>query len=246
MADIIHLWSKEYAPVPCSDQFSAQISEDLWKKIMRDEEGARHFIRIGDWVVPCGNPVIMEESDENHVFLPLWMIDSGHFYGNGEELEAEILSEESFPCATRIVLKVVDSAFYNSDVKDELEKALSAIGVIRAHTTLQIPIKALGNYPVDIFVSETEPANIVLCDGEEVIVEFEEPVDHAMPIQTPLPVERPGTPIPPPVEIFDSFIPIAEEKSSWTAAGAGNVLGTSSIVATIPAWRLAVPHRPRP
>ena len=241
----IHLWSKEYAPVPCSDQFSAQVSEDLWNKIMRDEEGKRHFVQIGEWIVPCGNPVHMDDNDEDHIFLPLWMIDSGHFHGNGEELEAEILNEEAFPSATRIVLKVVDSAFYNSDVKDELEKALSSLGVIRAHTTLQIPIKALGNYPVDIFVSETEPANIVLCDGEEVVVEFEEPVDHAMPIQTPLPVERPGTPIPPPVEIFDSFIPIAEEKSSWTAAGAGNVLGTSTLVANIPAWRLAVPHKPK-
>jgi hypothetical protein len=165
------------------------------------------------------------------------MIDSGHFYGNGEELNVEILSEEAFPPATRIVLKVVDSAFYNSDVKDELEKALSAIGVIRAHTTLQIPIKALGGYPIDLFVSETEPANIVLCDGEEVIVEFEEPVDHVMP---PLPVERPGTPIPPVVE---PIIPIAAEASPWTAAGAGNVLGTSTVTANIPAWRLAVPHR---
>ena len=91
-------------------------------------------------------------------------------------------------------------------------------------------------------MSETEPANIVLCDGEEVIVEFEEPVDHAMPLQDPLPVERPGTPMPPVVE---PFIPIATERSPWTAAGAGNVLGTSSIVANIPAWRLAVPHRPR-
>ena len=130
----LQLWSKDYSPVPCSDPFSAQVSQELWQEIMR-EEGTRHFLRIRDWIVPCGQPVSYEG---NHAFLPLWMIDSAGFEGLGDEVSVEVLNEEAFPPATRIVLKVVDSAFYSSDIKDELEKALSAIGVIRKHTSLQI------------------------------------------------------------------------------------------------------------
>lgn len=219
----LQLWSKEYSPVECNDPFTAQVSNDLWQRIMSEDEGKRHFLRIHDWIVPCGQPV---NHEGNHAFLPLWMIDSAGISALGDEVEVEVLNEEAFPPATRIVLKVVDSAFYTSDIKEELEKALSAIGVIRKHTTLQIRVSALGDFPVDLFIANTEPADVVLCDGEEVALEFEEPVDH--------------------------FEPATEEKrssedlpmvGSWINAGSGNVLGSSTT--DIPAWRLAVPHRPR-
>ena len=225
----LQLWSKDYSPVPCPDPFSAQVSQELWQEIMR-EEGKRHFLRIYDWIVPCGQPVSYEG---NHAFLPLWMIDSAGLAGLGDEVSVEVLNEEAFPPATRIVLKFVDSAFYNSDVKDELEKALSAIGVIRKYTTLQIRISALGDFPVDVFVANTEPADVVLCDGEEVALEFEEPVDHF----EPRPPTRPPTPIPPPFE---------EPKNEWSNAGTGHTLGTSSIATNIPEWRRNLPHRPMP
>jgi len=231
MEATLQVWSKDYSPVQCNDPFSAQVSHDLWQRIMRDEEGKRHFLRIHDWIVPCGQPVTYEG---DHAFLPLWMIDSAGMGGLGDEVNVEILNEEAFPPATRIVLKVVDSAFYNSDVKDELEKALSAIGVIRKHTTLQIRVSALDNFPVDVFVVNTEPADVVLCDGEEVALEFEEPVDHFEP------PARPPTPIPPPFEELSSVTP-----THWSAAGTGHTLGTSTIAADIPEWRRGIPHRPR-
>ena len=227
----LQVWSKDYSPTQCSDQFTTQVSHDLWQRIMRDEEGKRHFLRIHDWIVPCGQPVTYEG---DHAFLPLWMIDSAGMGGLGDEVNAVILTEEAFPPATLIVLKVIDSAFYNSDVKDELEKALSAIGVIRKHTTLQIRVSALGDFPVDVFVVNTEPADVVLCDGEEVALEFEEPVDHFEPA-----AERPPTPIPPPFEELPSILP-----NEWSEAGAGHTLGTSTIAADISEWRRNMPHRP--
>lgn len=229
----LQLWSKDYSPTLCSDPFTAQVSYDLWQRIMREDEGKRHFLRIHDWIVPCGQPVNYEG---NHAFLPLWMIDSAGMTGLGDEVEVEVLNEEAFPPATRIVLKVVDSAFYTSDIKEELEKALSAIGVIRKHTTLQIRVSALGDFPVDLFIANTEPADVVLCDGEEVALEFEEPVDYFEP---PPEEKRPSTPIPP---TFDDLPMIS---GHWATAGRGNTLGTSTIAANIPEWRLAVPHRPR-
>jgi len=234
----LQLWSKDYSPVECNDPFTAQVSYDLWQRIMREDEGKRHFLRIHDWIVPCGQPVNYEG---NHAFLPLWMIDSAGISGLGDEVEIEVLNEEAFPPATRIVLKVVDSAFYTSDIKEELEKALSAIGVIRKHTTLQIRVSSLGDFPVDLFIANTEPADVVLCDGEEVALEFEEPVDYFEPPVSVSPVipeeKRPSTPIP----SFENLPMVG----SWINAGTGNVLGSSTIVSDIPAWRLAVPHRPR-
>jgi hypothetical protein len=234
----LQLWSKDYSPVECNDPFTAQVSYDLWQRIMREDEGKRHFLRIHDWIVPCGQPVNYEG---NHAFLPLWMIDSAGISGLGDEVEIEVLNEEAFPPATRIVLKVVDSAFYTSDIKEELEKALSAIGVIRKHTTLQIRVSSLGDFPVDLFIANTEPADVVLCDGEEVALEFEEPVDYFEPPVSVSPVtpeqKRPSTPIP----SFENLPMVG----SWISAGSGNVLGSSTIISDIPAWRLAVPHRPR-
>jgi hypothetical protein len=221
----LQLWSKEYSPVECNDPFTAQVSNDLWQRIMSEDEGKRHFLRIHDWIVPCGQPV---NHEGNHAFLPLWMIDSAGIGGLGDEVKVEILNEEAFPPATRIVLKVVDSAFYRSDIKEELEKALSAIGVIRKHTTLQIRVSALGDFPVDLFIANTEPADVVLCDGEEVALEFEEPVDYFEPATEQ---KRPSEDLP--------------MVGSWINAGSGNVLGSSTIISDIPAWRLAVPHRPR-
>jgi hypothetical protein len=86
----------------------------------------------------------------------------------------------------------------------------------------------------DLFIANTEPADVVLCDGEEVALEFEEPVDHFEPATEQ---KRPSTPI----SSFEDLPMVG----SWINAGSGNVLGSSTIISDIPAWRLAVPHRPR-
>jgi hypothetical protein len=250
----IRIWSKAYAPSSDTDTYSIQIDKYVWERAMRQEGSRRKFLRIEhpagleDWIAPIGHPVTVEheeESKEDYIydaFLPLWMIDAAQLGGEGEQSTVEILDEEYFPEATRIVFRVVDSAIYNADVKDELEKALSSMGVIRKHSTLQIPVEALGGYTVEVFVSETEPANVVLCDGEEVRVEFEEPVDQ---IEAP----RPPTPIPelPPIFSASPMIPESEMQPEpqthgfQAFAGQGRLLGGSN--ASIPEWRRGLPPR---
>jgi hypothetical protein len=249
----IRIWSNAYAPTPSTDPFSLQVEKPLWTTAMRQESGRRKFLRIehpygfDDWIAPIGEPVASSgDAEEKHdedcynVFLPLWMIDTARLEGGGQEAVAEIVNEDYFPEATRIVLRVIDSAFYNADVKAELERALSAMGVIRQHTTLQIPIQALDGYTVEVFISQTEPANIVLCDGEEVAVEFEEPVDQ---IQTP----RPPTPMPEPPSVLLPGTMIPDEPVETTGfrpfQGQGRTLGGSNVA--IPEWRrdLGPPRR---
>lgn len=223
---------------------------------MRQETGRRKFLRIEhpegleDWIAPLGEPITCDiESEQKHdedcfnVFLPLWMLDTAHLDGSGQQAVAEIVDEEYFPEASRIVLRVIDSAFYNADVKEELERALSAIGVIRQHTTLQIPIQALGGYAVEVFISETQPANIVLCDGEEVAVEFQEPVDQIAPPRPPTPIPQLPATIQADTMIPDGFLGASGPTGFQPFQGQGRIVGSSN--ANIPEWRreLGPPRR---
>jgi hypothetical protein len=245
MSHPIRIWSNAFAPSPDTNVFSIQVPKDIWSEAMCSEGSRRKFLRIEhpegleDWVAPLGAPYLQDnETDDpiQNVYLPLWMIDSAHFSGNGEESTMEVMGEDSFPEATRIVFRVIDSAFYNADVKEELERALSAMGVIRQHTTLQIPVQALGGFPIEVFVSKTEPANLVLCDGEEVAVEFEEPVDQIRP-PTPIPELPPAS-----TDFTQTMIPASpprEPQRFHAFQGEGHRLGGSN--ATIPEWRRGLP-----
>lgn len=238
----ILLWSKAFAPSPDTDPFSLQVDSRIWEQCMRDASAQRTFVQIHhprggtSCIAPLGQPVQVD-SDDYAIYMPLWMIDSYQLSEDGEETRITIHTEESFPEATRLVFRVVDSAFYNSDVKEELERALSALGVVQKHTVLQVPVSALGGFAVEVFVAETEPANIVFCQGDEVVVEFEEPIDAI----------RPPTPIPPPLaqiqEGFGSMLPDEEQLPAPVGfrafQGQGNLLGGSN--AQVPEWRRGLP-----
>ena len=218
----IHYWS------------NVAIDRSLWEDIHRIHINAttvhRYFLRfISDIEIKCivaiGNPVMGNVTDEKKVYMPQWLLDRHNFQGEGESYHVEILTEEAFPEATKIVLRVVDSAFYNSDIKKELELALTRLGVIEKGQLIHVPIDSLDNFDVDIYVSELEPATIVLCQGEEVVVEFEEPVDAI--------VDRPLTPVP---EEVETILPVNTENT-------GNVLGSDP--SSIPEWRRGIPPPPR-
>lgn len=246
----MEVFSKAFCPEADTDNFSIRVSQRLWEEAIGEELGSRVFLRIvhpdglSDWIAPMGAPV-HDESSHPKIYLPLWMMDTAHL-SDGLLTRVDILSEEAFPPATHIVFKVIDSTFYNSDIKLELENALSAIGVIRQHSTLQIPVESLGGYCVDVFISKTEPAEVVLCQGEEVAVEFEEPVDHVEPSPP-----RPPTPAVDRrhAEDFHSLLsPGALDQAPvgfQAFQGAGQTLGSSNNPSAIPEWRRGLPI-PRP
>ena len=251
-----------------NDWSNATVDRSLWEDIHRLQTplfyGAggtlpadsthRYFMQIGSmeegFVVAIGNPVMNSNTGDKAVYLPQWMIERHGLLGEGEVREIQILTEEAFPQATKIVLRVVDSAFYNSDVKKELEEALTRIGVIKKGQLLHVPIQALGDFIVDIYVSELEPANIVLCEGEEVAVEFEEPVDafesrnaetNANSPYSVHTLEAIRTPTPVPDEMVPMILPVPVALPFPTSTG--NVLGSDP--SAIPEWRrgLAPPRR---
>jgi hypothetical protein len=255
MPSAVHIWSKAYAPSTDTDVFSIQVGKSLWERAMRQEGSRRKFLRIEhpegleDWIAPIGQPV-QESEDHTHeeafenIYLPLWMIDAASLIGTGEDAVVEIVDEEHFPEASKIVLRVIDSAFYNADIKQELERALSAIGVVRKHSTLQIPVEALGGFAVEVFIAETEPANLVLCDGEEVAVEFQEPLDQIAPPRPPTPIPEPPAQLLATTMIPEGFVNANQRSTEFRAfQGEGHTIGSSNI--SIPEWRRGLPP-PRP
>jgi hypothetical protein len=120
--------------------------------------------------------------------------------GCGEEVAVEWFDQDAFPAATRIVLRPHDSAFFNSDIKAELERGLTRLGVVQCGTSITIPIEHLGGFEVSFDVVCTEPANIVLAEGDEVVLDFEEALDAPAPPAAPEPEPAPAVPEPEPSE----------------------------------------------
>lgn len=226
----VQLFSKAYLHTEedVANWSNATVSRGLWEELLREHTTHhRLFLSFPGYAQPIvcavGNPSL-EHTDTHQVYLPYQVLDRLQSTGSGEEKQVTIFTEDAFPEATRITIRFIDSAAYNSDIKDELEQALGKLGVLQKETQYQIPIQALGRYPVDIFVSQLEPADIVFCQGDEVAIEFEEPVDQITP-----PPARPPTPIPQGVPAL--MIPESEEPQSR-----GHVLGSDPTIQG-PAWR---------
>jgi len=164
----------------------------------------------------------------NAIFAPPSVLVGLGLIGNGEEVGITWRNEEAFPEATRIVLRPQDSAFYHADAKEELERALTRIGVLQAGQSIIVPLQVLGGFEICFDVIVTEPASIVLMQGDEVALEFEEALDGAAEAQAPAPpappagLIRPGSPLP------EEDFGVLEEPGILPAfPGGGQILGGS-------------------
>ena len=161
---------------------SAVIPFIYWERITEELDTPRLFVRItfrnGYQRICSVNSFDLRygEAHPKAIYLPPWMIPHEEMYGN--EYEIEFIGKEAFPPATKITLRPIDSAFYNVDAKEELETSLSEIGVLQKGELITLSMNALGGYEVSFYISELLPADIVLLDGEEVAIDFEEAVDQ--------------------------------------------------------------------
>jgi len=191
----MQLWSNVFLPDPYgADCATCTVPLNAWRRITEENPGARLFGRIcyeGKHIYAALGPPNQEVETSEKLFLPSWMLDNLSAPGEGEDVEVEWLSQEAFPEATRIVLRPHDSAFYHGDAKEELERCLTRLGVLRKGDTLVLQLECLGGFDIVFDVITTEPANLVLAEGDEVVMEFEEALDAIAP-----PEPRPDTPIP--------------------------------------------------
>lgn len=217
----MELWSSVFLEE--HDWATCSVSVDTWRRITAESPAARHiaeityddkkvYVALG---VPHNVPYNEPISNTEKLYLPTWLLDHLGVDGCGQIVGVKWLIQENFPEASRIVLRPHDSAFYHADAKEELERALTRLGVVREGDTLVIPLECLGNYEIAFDVIKTEPANIVLAQGDEVVMEFEEALD------TVAPTPRPDTPIP---DIFDEIDPPPVVPVGETLGGASRIM----------------------
>lgn len=176
--------------------------------LLQFDDGSTHMAAVEQV-----HPQQIPSDVDRPIFVPLWMIPTSQPLG--EPLEVEFYTENAFPAATRLVLKPLDSAFYNTDVKEMLTGALTRLGVVEKGKTVMLRLEELGGFEMGFYISEVEPANVVLLNADEVVVEFEEAADQWD--------GRPPAP-PPAVDDTPMVTPAAEEvKPQGTVLGGGPV-----------------------
>lgn len=184
----------------------------------------------------CALQGIQEDTmHENAIYLPIWMIPHG--IEIGDEVDIEFFDKSAFPEALHIVLKPLDSIFYNvNEVRGELSHSLTKLGILVERDIVKLTLE--GN-EVLFYVSRLEPANICLMDGEEVSIEFEESSDRWD--------GRPDTPPPAeperliPDDTGNSMLPAPEPEKKWI--GEGHRLGGQSEKRVMPDGRAWNPWR---
>jgi hypothetical protein len=209
----MELWSYDFLDESRRDPFKASCimySAD-WRRVVEGHPASKRIIAQietdgGTFYLPLGSPIHdTSPSDIPQLFLPTWVLDSLGVSGSGDDATVSWVSEETFPPATSITLRPHDSAFYTTDIKAELEVALGRIAILRRGDTILIPLDALGGYAIGFDIVHTEPAAVVLADGDEVAIEFEAALDRP-PTPEPEPVPEPAEE--PPVD-FSTMIPAA-------------------------------------
>ena len=227
----VELWSSIYLSDEAIDTSTCTVEKSVWTRLMNgtghtrlfgkiDFEDKTLYLALGSYI-DCSS-----DSERTRLILPQWSLDVLSSTGMGDLGAVTWLTEEAFPAATRIVLRPHDSAFYHSDAKEELEVALTKIGVLQKGQTILVNIHCLGDYPISFDIVDLEPANIVLAEGEEVIMEFEAALD-----QPPEPVPRPDTPIP--ESVFASMLP---DPPPLVATGGRTTGGTNRYTADGRPW----------
>ena len=197
-------WSTAFSN-DLAEQTRVYVSMNEWRRIHEEQPSAHRIfgrIMIGDKDVFCalGEPKEMEhfgnERNNKCIIIPNWALNILGIDGMGQDVEITWLAEDSFPNATRVILRPEDSAFYHADAKDELERVLTTYGVIMEGTSIPISINWLGGFSVEMNIIKTYPANIVLLEGDEIVFEFEPALDTAPEPFVPVPAFPSYEPIP--------------------------------------------------
>lgn len=235
----VELWSSIYLTDEPIDSFTCTAEKSVWTGLMNrvgHQDSTRLFAKIsiddktlysalGSYI-DCGPNM----SEHTRLILPQWSLDVLSSSGMGDVGTVTWLTQDAFPAATRVVLRPHDSAFYHADAKEELEAALTKIGVLQQGQTIMVSIHCLGDFPISFDIIHLEPANIVLAEGEEVAIEFEAALD-----QPPEPLTRPDTPVPESV-----FATMISEPPPLLETGGRTTGGTNRYTADGRPWN---PHR---
>ena len=197
----MEVWTHQFLSEDCAEAGACVLPVRAWQRVHNDNPEARRIfaqLRRGETTVYCplGAPAYLpEEGGGEKIFVPEWVIGALGILDLGEDIAVDWYTEEAFPEATRVVLRPHDSRFYRTeDVKRELERELTRVGVLQQGYSVYLRLDHLEGGQIGFDVVATEPATIVLAEGEEVAIEFEEAVDAVAAREAA--AARPPTPIP--------------------------------------------------
>jgi hypothetical protein len=194
------------------EPYSCYVNESLWKQITNDLMANRIFIRINNgtefWICSLGQPIYTSFNSTNHIYVPKWMLEQIGLEGVGENIEIDMFPSDIFDYSRKIVLQPHTSISHIESIQDLLSYEFTKLGVLKKDSTIVV------NETLKFEVVGLEPASIVLCEGDEVVLEFVESLDS---------LARPPTPYPfeafPPILAAEPSAPLIEEKTAPSLGG---------------------------
>ncbi len=164
----------------------AYISQTAFNRLFADHENGLQVLKL---TCPSSGTIRYvaiagpcDSADDNAIYVPYSIYQELSNSISVPKVTATVVYE--LEKATKIVLKPLDNAIYHSEMRDLLEEAMMDYPLLQKHTQFTIYIEKLGDYPVDIWVENCEPAELVQLGGE-VVVDFSEPLEEVAEWQAP-------------------------------------------------------------
>ena len=170
------IYSTDYAEQDVSI-YNCYVGEDEWRRITNDIPTTRMFGRIlnedKSWIVALGQPIRSSIEDPKAIFVPNWMLQQIDILGVGDYYEIQWMPADVFDISEHIVLKSNDVAYQCHDIQEQLSNELTKLGILQKNTEIHVMLPSLDNYVITFQIVNLSPASVVLCQGDEVSLEFE-------------------------------------------------------------------------
>lgn len=188
------IWSSAFLDFQVS-QYTCFVNEKEWIRLHDDFTTSKMFVKINNgssyWICALDSPIA--NLRENAIYVPMWMLEQINASGMGDELHVEFMPMEAFDHSEQIVLECLsDDTFEGYDMEELLSNELTKLAILQKNTRITVDIEGL---QMTYRVVSLAPASVVLCQGDDVYLEFKKRV--------PLPVRR-DTPIPSPIDFLES------------------------------------------
>jgi len=169
--------------------YTCVVNEKEWISLHNDFSTSKMFVRIMKddrfWICALDSPI--HDAADNCIYVPSWMLDQIGC-GDGETMHVEFMPTEAFDHSEKIVLQAWQDNDIG-DIQELLSNELTKLAILQKGTNICVNVYGMDlNYTI----VDLEPASVVLCEGDEVELEFyeERPLPTA-PVLEPEPVREP-------------------------------------------------------
>jgi hypothetical protein len=165
------IWSSAYLDFPVCE-YTCYVNEKEWVRLHNDFNTSKMFVRIIKddvyWICALNSPI--SGISDKSIYVPMWMLSQIYASGDGEPLQIEFMPTEAFDHSEKIVLQALNNVEVE-DIQELLSNELTKLAILQKNTIITVKL----DYEELLFrVVRLEPASVVLCEGDEVELEFYE------------------------------------------------------------------------